>query len=127
MSPSRLVVRQFCLYLLSGGSATAINVGLFFLLVRAGVWYIGAQVISEAVGFVSAFLLHKYAVFQKKERFAGHFLRFCVLGLWNLFATTMVVYLCVEWMGLPKELAKLVSIACVVCWNFILYKFVVYV
>ncbi len=118
---------QFLLYLFTGGSAAAIDIGLFFMLHRLGFFYITASVISGVIGFISAFLLHKYIAFQKHEKIGNHFVRYCILGLLNLCAMTFILYVCVQYLHIPKDIAKIISNASVVLWNFFLYKFLVYV
>ncbi len=122
-----LSARQFITYICTGGSAAAIDIGLYLLLITLGVYYITASVISGVCGFISAFVLHKYVAFKKHDKVGNHFVRYCLLGLWNLFATTVVLYLCVDVLGIPEEGSKIVANASVVLWNFFLYKFLVYV
>ncbi|UPA22501.1 GtrA family protein [Candidatus Peribacteria bacterium] len=122
-----LHARQFITYIFTGGSAAAIDIGLYLLLITLGLFYITASIISGVCGFISAFLLHKYVAFKKHDRIGNHFLRYCLLGLWNLFATTLVLYICVDIIGIPEEGAKILANASVVFWNFFLYKFLVYV
>ncbi len=123
----RLPLGQFVTYLFTGGTATAINVGLYTLLLWLDVWYVGASVMSEVIGFISAFLLHKYVAFRQHSKFASHFFKYCMLGLWNLFASTVLLWGFVDGLGVDELIAKLLVIACMVAWNFILYKFVIYV
>lgn len=119
--------RQFVSYLFTGGSATIIDIGSYWIFLWIGVYFVTASVISGILGFISAFLLHKYIAFQKRDKIANHFLRYCLLGLWNLLATNVILYVCVRYIGIPEEFAKVIANASVVLWNFFLYKFLVYV
>jgi putative flippase GtrA len=119
---------QFLRYLFSGGMAFVIDFGSFEVMTRLlGVWYVAATMISGLLGFFSAFVLHKYIVFAKKEQTRAQFVRYTILQMFNLLAQTLIVYMMVEYAGAPKEVAKIASIACSVSWNFFLYKFLVYV
>ncbi len=122
----RLPFGQFVTYLGTGGAATAINVGLYLLLLRAGTWYVAASVVSEIAGFLSAFVLHKYVAFRAHGDRAKHFLRYCALGLWNLAASTALIWVFVDAVGIGEFVAKLLVLACMVAWNFFIYKFIVY-
>lgn len=122
----RLRFGQFVAYLATGGSATAINVLLYALLLRLGAWYVAASVASEIAGFFSAFVLHKYVAFRSHGDHAKHFARYCLLGLWNLLASTALLWLLVDVGGIGEFAAKLIVVACMVAWNFALYKFVIY-
>ncbi|MFH1671056.1 MAG: GtrA family protein [Patescibacteria group bacterium] len=118
---------QFALYLVSGSLATGINYISFLFFLRIGIYYVTASVVSEIIGFVSAFILHKYIVFKKHGRIAHHFGRYCLLGVWNTIAISGILYFVVEFAGVPEEIGKLIGIATVVSWNFFLYKFFVYI
>ncbi len=96
-------------------------------MVHLGMYYITASIISGILGFISAFLLHKYVAFQKKDNISNHFVRYCILGVVNLIATTVVLYVCVDLLHLNKDVAKIIANASVVLWNFFIYKFLVYV
>ncbi len=122
----RLPFGQFITYLCTGGAATFINVGLYWLLLRAGVWYIGASIVAEVFGFISAFIFHKYVAFRAHGDHAKHFVRYCLLGLWNLCASTALLWLFVDVVGIGPFIAKIIVIICMVAWNFLAYKFVVY-
>jgi putative flippase GtrA len=119
--------QQVIRYFFTGGTVTLIDIGLYLLLIHIGVYYLVASVISGTIGFFSAFLFQKHFVFKKHDRTASHFLRFCVLGAWNLFATNFVLFACVHWLKVPEDIAKVLSNASVVLWNYFLYKFLVYV
>jgi putative flippase GtrA len=119
---------QFIRYLFSGGLAFVVDFGSFEIMIRLlHVWYVAATLISGTLGFFAAFVLHKYIVFAKREQTMSQFLRYTVMQFCNLIAQTVIVYVLVEKLGAPKEVAKIVSIACSVSWNFFLYKFIVYV
>lgn len=120
-------LKQFATYVVMGSTATIIDIGSYWILLWLGVYFVTASVIGGVLGFLSAFLLHKYVAFKKYDKIAHHFVRFCLLGLWNLFATNVILYVCVRYIGIPDEYAKIVANASVVLWNFFLYKFVVYI
>ena len=106
---------RFALYIFSGCSAAV------------AVWYIYASIISGVIGFITAFLLHKYIVFQKKEAFMRHLGRYFVVDMINLSIVTGLLYVLVDLWSMDPMPAKFVALAPVVLWNFFVYKFVVYV
>ena len=119
--------REFIRYVACGVTANAIDIGGYLLLLYLGVWYLGASITSGILGFISAFVLQKYVVFRKKERAPEHFLRYVLQWLFNIAATSLVLFICVEWIGIPEEIAKFISNGSQVLWNFFLLKFLVYV
>jgi putative flippase GtrA len=96
-------------------------------MVLLGVWYLIATPLSSIVGVVTAFVLHKYLVFRKKEDTFKHVIRFGVLTAWNILAQMGIVYVLVDHLHVWPTPAKMIGIGCVVSWNFFLYKFLVYV
>lgn len=123
----RLPYKQLAAYVLSGGLAAAVDIGLYLLLTRLGFFYVTASVASGVSGFISAFLFHKYGVFKARGQLQRHFVRYCLLGGWNLVAMNLILIACVELLGLSTDASKIVSNGSVVLWNFFLYKFFVYV
>ncbi len=119
--------RQFFLYLLTGSAATIVDIGGYFALLYFGAWYVAASVVSGVAGFICAFLFHKYFAFQVRHSIGNHFVRYCILGAWNIFATNFILFATVEWVGIAPEIAKFVANGAVVLWNFFAYKFFVYV
>lgn len=118
---------QFLLYLASGGTAFVLDFGSYFLLLQAGVWYVGANIVGNVLGFFGAFLLHKYLVFGKRDKTAEHFVRYCIVNIINIAAQTILLYLLVEYARMGEGDGKFISWAITTFWNFFLYKFFVYV
>lgn len=118
---------QIGLYLLSGGIAALLDFSAYFALLWMGTWYVTANVVSNAVGFLGAFLLHKYVVFQKNGLLFHHFCRFCVLNGINIATQFLFLVLLVEKMGMDENAAKIMSWILSSGGNFFLYKFLVYV
>ena len=120
-------LKQFSLYFVSGTIANLTDIVGFWLLLWSGTYYLHATYISGTAGFMTAFLLHKYIVFQKREKGAQHFVRFILLGIFNLFAVAGVLWVCVEFMGIPEEISKVLANGSQVLWGFIIMKLLVYV
>ena len=118
---------QFARYLVSGGSAAALELGSYKFMLVTNVWYLAAATISAGIGLVSAFIFHKHFVFQKKENTRSHVIRYIVLQSANAVAQIFFVYLFVEFFSIDEFFAKILGIGIVVSWNFFLYKFFVYV
>ncbi|TSC59216.1 MAG: hypothetical protein Greene041619_52 [Candidatus Peregrinibacteria bacterium Greene0416_19] len=137
---------QFLFYLVSGGSAAAIELTSYKVMLLLGIHYLVGAVLSSFLGLLSAFLFHKYFVFRKKEQVMNHAIRYIILQAWNIVAQTVIVFLIVDVAGSfafvqaifqPDALvgsllsievfAKIASIGTTVSWNFLLYKYLVYV
>ncbi|MBU0766679.1 GtrA family protein [Patescibacteria group bacterium] len=118
---------KFIMYFLSGSTAAFADIGSYLLMLHIGVWYILASVISGIIGFFTAFLLHKYIVFQKKSKFLKHLRRYFMVDMVNLVIITVFLYALVDFWGIDPAIAKFVALTPVVLWNFFIYRFVVYV
>lgn len=118
---------QFGKYLLSGGSAAFLELSSYQVMLMLSIDYRLAAAISGIVGLASAFTLHKYFVFQKKEKMGEHGVRYAILQTFNYFAQLGLVTVFVEVFGTGPFVAKVLGIGATVMWNFFLYKFFVYV
>lgn len=118
---------QIGLYLLSGGITALLDFGSYFFLLWMGTWYVTANLASNVLGFLGAFLLHKYVVFQKNGMLLHHFCRYCVLNGVNFAVQFLFLVLLVEQLGMDQSTAKIVSWILSSLGNFFLYKFLVYV
>lgn len=117
---------QFALYVLSGGTAAVVDFGSYAVLIRLGVWYVGATVVSGVLGFFTTFLMNKYLAFKKRNDFMRHLLRFFIVDMANIIVGAAALYGLVDGLGMDKQIAKLLTMGMVVLWNFFLYKFFVY-
>lgn len=120
-------IGQFARYIFSGTFANIVDIGGFWVILQFNAHYIVATLVSGTAGFLSAFFLHKYYVFGKAANHMQHFIRFAVLGAFNIFAVTAVLWICVEYIGTPEVAGKVIANASQVLWGFFLMKFFVYV
>jgi putative flippase GtrA len=118
---------QILRYLASGFTAAGLEIGSYQLMLTLGVWYLAAATISTLIGTTTAFLLHKYIVFKKKDDTAAHVVRYIVQQTCNAIIQVFMVYVFVEFMHVHPFWAKIISIGMTVSWNFFIYKFLVYV
>lgn len=118
---------QFGLYVISGGLAFIADYGSYIAMIRAGVWYVSANIYSNIIGFFITFLLHKFLTFQTTSKSAEHFIRYCIMTAVSVAGQTFVLWLMVRSGYVGEEIAKILSMGVVVLWNYFLYKFFVYV
>lgn len=118
---------KFAVYLCSGCTAAVVDIGIYFLLLHVGVWYIVANVVGGVLGFFTAFLMHKFIVFQKKDDFLRHLGRYFIVDMVNTGIVTGLLYLLVDMADIDAAPAKFIAIAPMVLWNFFVYKFLVYI
>jgi putative flippase GtrA len=120
---------QFFKFSIVGLSNTIIAYGLYILLVRFGVYYIVANIISFFVGIVNSFFWNSKFVFKKKEK-KGMYLSFIKTAISYAFTgiilANFLLYFFVEVLEISKYLAPLVGLVITVPSNFFLNKYWVF-
>lgn len=119
--------KQILLYILSGGTGAVVEIVSYLLLLRWGMWYIGASVIAFVLSYVTAFTLHKYIVFKKPDDFLKHLKRHLTVEVFNLLVTNILLFVLVEYTQLGEEWSKILTMGLGATWNFLLFKFLVFV
>ncbi|MCL1792063.1 MAG: GtrA family protein [Peptococcaceae bacterium] len=117
---------QFGKYVVIGGGTAAVELALFAIL-SSVIPISPANVIAVTLATVGNFLLNgRWAFRQARNLWRSAVLYLILFGL-NLLFSTLTIYFLVEVFGVSKVLAKLGTMACIVCWNFVLYRKVVFV
>ncbi|NMB32850.1 MAG: GtrA family protein [Clostridium sp.] len=88
--------------------------------------YLLANAIAYVVVFWFNFLLNRFWSFKSKVNIFKQLRQYGILFFFNLFATSVFLYLLSEKIGIIPEISKILVMGLVVCWNFILYKKVIY-
>lgn len=117
------VLSQFVSYLFTGGAATVIDVFVFSMLVKSGMWYVLALCISSFFGLTTNFLLSRRFVFGVYWRNA--LLQYCVftvIALNSLLANLGLLQLLINELGWDATTARLASAACVALISFTGHK-----
>lgn len=121
----RSLVATFSRYLLAGGTAAAVDIGGFALLLSLGVMDVLAAVLSFLVATVVNFSLSARYVFGGSTSFRTYlfFLLGASVGLMvNVGVTVGVMRL----LSVPAILAKVAGIGCALCLNFVVNRMIVF-
>jgi putative flippase GtrA len=117
------LLRQFGGYLLTGGTATVVDVLVFSSLTRSGLWYVFALCISYFMGLTTNFGLSRRFVFGIYWKNALlQYAVFATVALNSLLANLGLLKLLIDdaaWKPVP---ARLVSAACVAILSFTGHK-----
>ena len=117
------VLSQFVGYLFTGGAATVIDVFVFSILVKSGMWYVLAICVSSFFGLTMNFLLSRKLVFGVYWRNALlQYGVFTVIALNSLLANLGLLQLLINERGWDATTARLVSAACVALISFAGHK-----
>lgn len=119
----KVVSRQFISYLFTGGSATIVDVLVFSILVKSGLWYVTALCISWFFGLSTNFWLSRRFVFGVYwMNRVGQFAVFTVVGLIGLLANLGLLQLLINELHWDATLSRLVSAGCVAVLSFVGHK-----
>ena len=114
-------------YLISGGTAAAINVAVLFACVHwLHIWYITSSIVSFVISFIASFTFQKFWTFKDKATLGMHrqAVWYLCLALVNLGLNTLIVYFCVETAAMNYIVAQIVASALVACESFFISRLI---
>jgi putative flippase GtrA len=120
---------QLVRFIISGGTATAVNLGSLFLLTHiAGLWYLTSSGIAFMVAFFVSFTLQKFWTFEdaSKNRLRFQASIYFVIILLGLGINTALIYTFVQYAHLHYLVAQLISGVFIAVMNYFSYKHVVF-
>lgn len=114
-------------YVGSGAIGVGIDYAVLFMLTEwAGLYYLVSVTFSYFCGFFVNFFLNKYWTFQKKENTSIQMVKYALLAGFNYLLTLSLMYLFTSILGINYLISRGIGLVLVTCWNFLLYKKVVY-
>lgn len=115
---------QFIKYFIIGVSGLTLDIGLLWLLKEYGhLRAVVAIVFSQIVVLTYNFTLNKLWAFGSRELSHAQFLRYFITAGWNYFFAIGFMWFFNEKLGYHYLMVRLTSIALMVSWNFLLYRF----
>ena len=112
-------------YIISGGTATAVNLGLIFVFTDFfHIWYVLSAALAYAGAFVISFTLQKFWTFQNKttEKIRSQFAVYVGLGIFNIVLNAGLIYLIVESTGVHYLVAQIGIGLFIALWSFFCYR-----
>ena len=116
-------------YLISGGTAAATNLTVFFFLVHFGhMYYLYASILAFVLSIAVSFTMQKFWTFRDKPLHDVHtqFTRYLVVIGANLLLNTTLVYSLVEYAGMWSLLAQALAIAVIAVTGYFGYRYFVF-
>ncbi|MBC8016950.1 MAG: GtrA family protein [Verrucomicrobia bacterium] len=98
---------------------TGVDVAIFFLLTRAGIPYVTAQVVSYSCGAANSYLLNKVWTFRSSGLCYAEIVRFTTVNLISLGISVVVLSLLHGTAGLDLAAAKGGATICALAANFL--------
>lgn len=118
---------KFAKYVIVGTSGFAIDMALLLIFVE---WFHVVPKIAVIINYPIAlgfnFLMNKHWSFGSTGASHKELVRYLILAVWNYIFAVSAMYFGNEVLGLPYLLVRVASIACMVFWNFALYRLWVY-
>ena len=117
----------FLKYLLVGVTAFALDYAVFLAsFVLIGLNYLMANAMGFLTGFFASFLLNRRYTFGAAGPMGGSLVRYSLLASFSLLAGSLLMVFFVEWLSIDPAVSKVLVVALTVCWNFPLYRYVVF-
>jgi putative flippase GtrA len=116
-------------FVISGGTATSINLGAVFMLTHfLGLWYVLSSITAFFAAFLVSFALQKFWTFGEDPTTYTHAqaLLFLAVVLVALIINTTLIYSFVEYAHLHYLFAQFVSGIFIAVMNYFTYKHIVF-
>lgn len=119
--------RSLILYGIIGCISSGLDFLLYTLFVSVFGWhYLLANSISVLAGITTSFTLNRNYNFKVKDKTKLRFGIFLTVGLCGMLCSNLILWICINHVGMNKIIAKLLSIALVVFFQFLLNKYVTF-
>lgn len=119
--------RNLILYGIIGCCSSGLDFLLYTLFVSVFGWhYILSNCISVLAGITTSFTLNRNFNFKVKDKTRKRFAIFLTVGLCGMMLSNLILYVCISMMSLNKIISKLLSIALVVFFQFLLNKYITF-
>ncbi len=118
---------QLVLYGVIGSFSSGLDFLIYTLLVQlVGLQYLVANCISVVAGISTSFYLNRNYNFKVKDHTKRRFSIFLTVGLCGLVMSNLILYLCIDNLGMDKLISKLLSIVLVVFFQFLVNKYLTF-
>ena len=115
------------LYGIIGSFSSGLDFLIYTLLVQlVGLQYLVANCISVVAGISTSFYLNRNYNFKVKDHTKRRFSIFFTVGLCGLVMSNLILYLCIDNLGMDKLISKLLSIVLVVFFQFLVNKYLTF-
>lgn len=116
---------QFSKYIIIGGSSALCELVLFTIFQILGMGIFISNISSVVIATAINYLLNKFWAFQSRKGSARSLVLYLILFTFNLtFSSKFIMVLSNA--GIKSVIAKFMSMILITCWNFVLYKKVIF-
>lgn len=120
--------KQLIKYLITGFTAFGIEYSLYVILYKwVGLYYILASMIVYALVFWFSFFVNRIWSFKSTGDVKKQLIQYGLLFFFNLIVSNIfLMKFLTDVIGISALLSPFLKMACVVCWNFLIYKYIIY-
>lgn len=88
--------------------------------------YLIANFIAFCIGIIFGYNLNKRWSFKDTQHRKSNFIKYLLVYLTSLLISTIILKITVDFMGIPPQIASLMSLCVTTCTNFLGIKFLVF-
>lgn len=122
--------KKKALYVLNGGISFVVEYASFVLIYRILPITVIAQSLSYLLSLSANFYGSRKFTFASEQPYSKpgkqQVVHFGLLAAFNLVTTNIVIAGLINWLGLAPEIAKLITMAMVVSWNFVIFDKIIF-
>jgi len=123
----KVLLGQGTRYLVVGFSSFAIEYLLFLIpFLALGLHVVLSNVIAISGSSLFNFIMSRSWTFKSTSSLPRSIVLYLILFSWNQFFSSWAILMLVD-VGLSALIAKVITMAIIVCWNFLLYRKVVFI
>ena len=120
-------IKQFIKYGVTGGLAFLLEYSTFYVLNSIlGLWYIWSNSLAMTFGFALSFTLNRYWSFKSTSNVIKQLFMYGALFLINLGISNLLMMLFIDILSIKPMISKIIAICILICWNYIIYKKIIF-
>jgi len=121
--------KSFIKYVITGVTAFVIEYSMYVLLLKwIGLNYVLSSTLVYMIVFWFAFLVNRSWSFESKGDVKLQLMKYTMLFFFNLIvANVILMYFLTDIVGLSELLSPFIKTGCMVAWNYLIYKYYIYV
>lgn len=120
-------VKEFLLYLIVGGIATACEWAIFFVLDKVHLHYTLATIIAYVLSTFVNWFAGRILVFREnRQSVAKELLGIYIASIVGLLVNLVIMWVLVDLLTAPEMISKMTATAIVFFYNFLVRKLVIY-
>jgi dolichol-phosphate mannosyltransferase len=116
-------------YVISGGTAAVIQVGLLYVFTDIlGLYYVASAATAFLIALITSFFLQKFWTFRDNNlnRIKKQLAIYAFLGVLNFFLNPTLLYLVVEWTHVWYVIGQIIVMGVLAVESFLVNKFITF-